>query len=64
MQRRVIRYRSLGCTHCTVPLKSNADTIDKIIEELRDTKVEERSGRQQDKEKEFIMQKLRSLGYM
>jgi sulfate adenylyltransferase subunit 2 len=58
------RYRSLGCTHCTVPLKSNADTIDKIIAELRGTKIEERSGRQQDKEKEFIMQKLRALGYM
>lgn len=58
------RYRSLGCTHCTVPFKSNADTIDKILEELRGTKLEERSGRQQDKEREFIMQKLRSLGYM
>lgn len=58
------RYRSLGCTHCTVPLESNADTIDKIIKELRGTKVEERSGRQQDKEKEYIMQKLRALGYL
>ncbi|MDE1869119.1 MAG: sulfate adenylyltransferase subunit CysD [Candidatus Micrarchaeota archaeon] len=58
------RYRSLGCTHCTVPLKSNAKSIDEIIRELRGTKVEERSGRQQDKEKEFIMQKLRSMGYM
>ncbi|MGH2638530.1 MAG: sulfate adenylyltransferase subunit CysD [Rhabdochlamydiaceae bacterium] len=58
------RYRSLGCTHCTVPLKSNAKNIDEIIRELRGTKVEERSGRQQDKEKEFIMQKLRSMGYM
>lgn len=58
------RYRSLGCTHCTVPLKSNANSIDKIIAELRGTKVEERSGRQQDKEKAYIMQKLRSLGYM
>ena len=58
------RYRSLGCTHCTVPLKSNADTLDKIMEELRGTKVEERSGRQQDKEKEYIMQKLRALGYL
>jgi sulfate adenylyltransferase subunit 2 len=45
-------------------LKSNADTIDKIIGELRETKVEERSGRQQDKEKEYIMEKLRALGYM
>jgi sulfate adenylyltransferase subunit 2 len=58
------RYRSLGCTHCTVPLKSNADTLDKIMAELRETKVEERSGRQQDKEKEYVMQKLRALGYL
>ena len=58
------RYRSLGCTHCTVPLKSDADTLDKIMAELRGTKTEERSGRQQDKEKEYIMEKLRALGYM
>lgn len=57
------RYRSLGCTHCTVPLKSDADTLDKIMGELRNTKVEERSGRQQDKEKQYIMEKLRALGY-
>src|SRR5208283_480019 len=50
------RYRSLGCTHCTVPLKSNADTLDKIMDELRGTKVEERSGRQQDKEREYVME--------
>jgi sulfate adenylyltransferase subunit 2 len=58
------RYRSLGCTHCTVPLKSNADTIDKIIEELETTKTEERSGRSQDKEQEYTMARLRALGYM
>ncbi|MEM3883470.1 MAG: sulfate adenylyltransferase subunit CysD [Methanothrix sp.] len=58
------RYRSLGCTHCTVPIKSNADSIDKIINELKNTKVEERSGRQQDKETAYIMEKLRALGYM
>jgi sulfate adenylyltransferase subunit 2 len=58
------RYRSLGCTHCTVPFKSEAKTIDEIIKELQGTDKEERSGRQQDKEKEYIMEKLRSLGYM
>ncbi len=58
------RFRSLGCTHCTTSIKSNAKTIDDIIKELKTTNVEERSGRQQDKEKEYIMQKLRSLGYM
>jgi len=58
------RYRSLGCMPCTVPIKSDAKTIDEIIEELKTTMIEERSGRSQDKEKEQVMRRLRSLGYM
>lgn len=58
------RYRSLGCMPCTGTIESNADTIDKIVEELKTTKISERSGRAQDKEKAFMMQKLRMLGYM
>ena len=58
------RYRSLGCTHCTVALKSNARSVDDIIRELESTKVEERSGRSMDKEREYVMQRLRALGYM
>jgi sulfate adenylyltransferase subunit 2 len=58
------RYRSLGCEPCTLPIDSHAKTIDEIIEELRTTKIAERSGRAQDKEKAFTMQKLRALGYM
>ncbi len=58
------RYRSLGCTHCTVALKSDANSIDDIIKELETTKQEERSGRAMDKEHEAAMQKLRALGYL
>jgi len=58
------RYRSLGCEPCTLPIESNASTIDEIVKELRETKIAERSGRAQDKEKAFTMQKLRALGYM
>ena len=58
------RYRSLGCMPCTNPIESTAGTIDEIVEELVDTKVAERSGRAQDKEDSFTMQKLRALGYM
>lgn len=58
------RYRSLGCMPITKPVDSNADSINKIVEELKTTKVLERSGRAQDKENEYNMQKLRSLGYM
>ena len=58
------RYRSLGCTHCTVALKSNVKDLKGIVKELETTTTEERSGRQQDKEKSYVMEKLRALGYM
>jgi len=58
------RYRSLGCVPCTVPVPSDAKTIDEIVEELEISKTPERAGRAQDKEKAYMMQKLRSLGYM
>ena len=58
------RYRSIGCETCCEPVDSDADNIDKIIEELRTSRISERSGRAQDKEDDYMMQKLRSLGYM
>jgi len=58
------RYRSIGCECCCQPIESSANSIDRIIKELQNTRVSERSGRAQDKEKEYMMQKLRSLGYM
>jgi sulfate adenylyltransferase subunit 2 len=58
------RYRSIGCGCCCEPVASSADNISKIIKEIQDTNISERSGRTQDKEKEYMMQKLRSLGYM
>lgn len=58
------RYRSIGCETCCNPVDSDADTVDKIVEELRTTEVTERSGRAQDKERAYMMQKLRALGYM
>jgi len=58
------RYRSLGCEPCTMPIDSDAANINEIVDELRTTRIAERSGRAQDKEKTFTMQKLRALGYM
>jgi len=62
--RQKARYRSIGCQCCCQPIASTANSIDKIIKEIRDTNIAERSGRSQDKEREYMMQKLRSLGYM
>ena len=58
------RYRSIGCHTCCAPIDSDADTIDKIVEELRTSTTAERAGRAQDKESAYTMQKLRALGYM
>ena len=58
------RYRSLGCEPCTFPIDSDASIIDEVVEELKVSRIAERSGRAQDKEKAFTMQKLRALGYM
>lgn len=58
------RYRSLGCQPITKPVESGAATVDDIIEEIAHSDVAERSGRAQDKEADYVMQKLRALGYM
>ncbi|HHT9141261.1 MAG TPA: sulfate adenylyltransferase subunit CysD [Candidatus Tripitaka californicus] len=58
------RYRSIGCEPCCSPINSEAKTVDDIIAELESSHTSERAGRAQDKENEYTMQKLRSLGYM
>lgn len=58
------RYRSIGCVPCCGPVESEAKNIDEVIHELETTHTSERSGRAQDKEEAYTMQKLRSLGYM
>jgi sulfate adenylyltransferase subunit 2 len=66
LSKRGKRYRSLGCKFCTAPIKSGAKTVEEIIKELERSRLleQERAGRAQDKEKGYIMQRLRALGYM
>ena len=58
------RYRSLGDQDITFPVDSNASNVDEIIEELKITKISERSGRAMDHEQEDVFEKLRTKGYM
>lgn len=58
------RYRSLGCAPCTDGIDSTAVTVPEIIEELKATKVAERSTRAQDQESEDAFELLRASGYM
>jgi sulfate adenylyltransferase subunit 2 len=62
---KMMRFRSLGEKGITWPLESSADTIDKIIDELRVTRVSERSGRPMGAdEDESSFERLRADGYM
>ena len=58
------RFRSLGCSPITHPIKSNASNIDEIIAELEATRVGERAGRAQDHYERNAMQKLRARGFL
>lgn len=58
------RYLSLGYPGATSPVKSNAQTVDDIIEELQHTEIPEGVGRAAEKEKDDVMRRLRELGYM
>lgn len=62
-----VRYRSLGCANCTLPVQSSAKNPQEIIYELSSGKfsrVAERSGRAQDKDGGGGLETLRKDGYM
>ncbi len=57
------RMRSLGCTYCTGAIRSVADTIPKIIEELRGFRRSERENRIIDHDQEGSMELKKRQGY-
>jgi sulfate adenylyltransferase subunit 2 len=59
-----MRSRSLGEKNITKPIKSNAASIDAIIEELESSNEPERAGRSMDHEAEDSFERLRRAGYM
>ncbi|MBV8750120.1 MAG: sulfate adenylyltransferase subunit CysD [Candidatus Eremiobacteraeota bacterium] len=59
-----MRYRSLGEMNITVPVCSDAATIDDVIAELATTREAERAGRTMDHESEASFERLRTGGYM
>lgn len=59
-----MRYRSLGEKNITVPVPSEAASLDAIIAELQATREPERAGRVIDRESEDSFERLRTAGYM
>lgn len=58
------RFRSLGESDITHPIRSLASNVDEIIAELEATNEPERAGRAMDHESEDAFERLRAGGYM
>jgi sulfate adenylyltransferase subunit 2 len=58
-----VRFRTLGCYPLSLAVKSNADTIQKIINEIKKEKTSERSGRLIDQDQLGSMEKKKKQGY-
>lgn len=58
-----IRFRTIGDMTSTGAVESDADTLEKIIEEVAATRVTERGGRADDKRSEASMEERKKEGY-
>ncbi|MFT6967121.1 MAG: sulfate adenylyltransferase subunit 2, partial [Marivirga sp.] len=62
-EKMVIRYRTLGCMTITGAVMSDADDLDKIIEEVAAARQTERGNRADDKRSEAAMEDRKKQGY-
>lgn len=60
---RKVRFRTVGDMTCTAAVASEADTIEKIIQEIRDSTISERGARIDDKRSEAAMETRKQQGY-
>ncbi|PCJ97429.1 MAG: sulfate adenylyltransferase subunit CysD [Flavobacteriaceae bacterium] len=59
----VVRFRTVGDMSCTAAVESHADTIDRVVQEIRDSSISERGARIDDKRSEAAMEKRKQQGY-
>lgn len=60
---RRVRFRTVGDITCTAAVESEADTIQKIIQEVRESAISERGARIDDKRSEAAMETRKQQGY-
>jgi sulfate adenylyltransferase subunit 2 len=63
MQEVMCRFRSLGCYHCSGAVRSEADTVEKIVAEMFQVKVSERATRIIDFDTDGSMELKKREGY-
>jgi len=63
VEERLVRCRTIGDMTCTGVWESEADTLEKIIQEVSTTRMTERGGRADDKRSETSMEDRKKQGY-
>jgi sulfate adenylyltransferase subunit 2 len=63
VEMREVRFRTLGCYPLTGAVESGADTLDKIIREMADSRSSERQGRVIDHDPTASMERKKQEGY-
>ncbi|WP_232731462.1 sulfate adenylyltransferase subunit CysD [Tenacibaculum sp. SZ-18] len=63
IEERTVRFRTVGDMSCTAAVISDASNIDKVVEEIRASKISERGARIDDKRSEAAMEKRKQQGY-
>lgn len=58
-----VRFRTIGDMTCTGAVRSDADSLEKIIEEVAASRITERGGRSDDKRSEAAMEDRKKEGY-
>lgn len=58
-----VRFRTVGDITCTAAISSEADTVEKIIKEIQDTRLSERGARMDDKISDTAMEDRKKNGY-
>lgn len=58
-----VRFRTIGDMTCTGAFVSDADTLEKVIQEVSTTRITERGGRSDDKRSETSMEDRKKQGY-
>jgi sulfate adenylyltransferase subunit 2 len=62
-QMRKVRFRTLGCYPLSGAVESEADTLDKVIEEMLSARTSERQGRLIDHDQAGSMEEKKREGY-
>lgn len=60
---RKVRFRTVGDMTCTAAVESEADSIEKIVQEIRESSISERGARIDDKRSEAAMETRKQQGY-